>query len=107
MKKTVSEINPDHGYRFLCMWDENIDIEKEIEEAQKQCNTPEVQCYHPPKEHFAIAFGRSDNDEQTDAAVERLHSYLLIHGWEQSVDGGKMKTQKTRRTLSKVRYGPQ
>jgi hypothetical protein len=85
------------------MWDENIDIEKEIEEAQQQSKLPEVQCYHPPKEHFAIVFGRSEDEELNSAVVERLHSYLRIHGWEQSLDGGKMKTQRARRTLSKVK----
>ena len=55
------------------------------------------------KDKFYIVFGRSEDEELNSAVVGHVHSYLLVHGWEQSVDGGKMKAQRARGTLSEVK----
>ena len=79
--KKLSKVQPELGYHFMCLWDGTVDIEEEIAEAQKHCNTYEVQCDHLPDDDSAIIYGGSANEELNKLEVSCVHSYLLEHGW--------------------------
>lgn len=67
---------------FLCIWNETVDIEKEIGEAQNHCKAYKVLYHHPPDENLAVIFGQSTDEEMCKAQVECVHSYFLNHGWK-------------------------
>jgi hypothetical protein len=72
-------------YQFTCAFSENVDIEKEVRQAQQKCGAPSplhVTCI--PDKGTAVVMATIYDEGSNKKLVECVRSYLLAHGWTHS-----------------------
>lgn len=86
VKRTLSGISVIRKqYQFSCAFGENVDIEEEVREAQKECGAPSplhVSCVR--NSLSAVVKGTIYDEESNKKLVECVRSFLLTHGWTHS-----------------------